>query len=76
MLYHILFFYLKVSNNAEISIFCFETDILPERTNCIIPYGLNFAYNSSISDRLPDFEITKKSLETVTIVAWLSLMIF
>ena len=33
--------------------------IVPDLTNCIIPYLFKFIYNSSISNLLPDFSKTK-----------------
>mgnify|MGYP003420918063 CR=1 FL=1 len=59
--------YLSSPNNEVTSIFCLDIEIRPERTNCIIPNGFNLSYNSLISERFPDYDITKKSLETVTI---------
>jgi hypothetical protein len=67
-------YFFSSSNNSDICIFSFETEILPERTNCMIPKGFNL-YKSLISERFPDFE-TKKSLDTVTISELLSFIIF
>jgi hypothetical protein len=58
---HCLIFIYFFSSSIVYFHFFFETDILPERYKLHDSEGFNLLYKSSMSERLPDFEITKVS---------------